>query len=259
MASEQPQATVSERQGEIAVLRLNRPDKANAVSDGLIAEIDAFFGSLTDADKAVVICAEGKHFCAGLDLSEHKARTAIECVAHSQTWHRVLDGIQHGGRPVVAALKGGVIGGGLEIAAAAHIRVADTTTFYQLPEGKRGIFTGGGASVRIGRILGADRLVEMMLTGRRYDAEDGQRLGLSHYLEPEGASLDKAMALAKEVAGNAALSNAMILGALPRIGDMPAEAGLFTESLAAALTLSDPAAQEGMAAFLEKRDPRFGR
>ncbi|HEX9837524.1 MAG TPA: crotonase/enoyl-CoA hydratase family protein [Alphaproteobacteria bacterium] len=252
-------ATVSERHGDIAVLRLDRPEKRNAVNDALAAELDAFFSSLPGGAKAVVLCAAGPHFCAGLDLTELTAREPIEVAKHSRMWHAILDKMQYGGVPVIAAMQGAVIGGGIEIAAAAHIRVADATAFYELPEGRRGIFTGGGGSVRVGRIIGTDRLIEMMLTGRRYDAEVGQRLGLSHYLVPAGEAFAKAMALAATVAGNAAISNYMILNALPRIAEAPAATGLFLESLAAAMTLTGPDAEEGIAAFLEKRAPKFGK
>ena len=114
-------------------------------------------------------------------------------------------------------MQGGVIGGGLELAAATHVRVADKTAFYALPEGQRGIFVGGGATVRVGRIIGSGRLVEMMLTGRAYDAEQGQRLGLSHYLVEAGEAFEKAIELAERIAGNAALSNYAILNSVPRI------------------------------------------
>ncbi|MDJ0932775.1 enoyl-CoA hydratase-related protein [Breoghania sp.] len=135
-----------------------------------------------------LLSGSGVHFSAGLDLSEHVARPAPEVMKHSRHWHSVMDTIQYGDLPVVAALEGAVIGGGLELAAAAHVRVGDPSTVFQLPEGRRRIFVGGGASVRIGRILGPDRMIEMMLTGRKYNAEEGVRLGLAHYLsEPGGA------------------------------------------------------------------------
>jgi enoyl-CoA hydratase/carnithine racemase len=247
-----------ERRGNIALLRFNRPDKRNAVNDTFIGEIENFFTGPPEEVKAVVLTGEGGHFCAGLDLSEHKERDAYGVVQHSRWWHRVLERVEFGGLPVVAAMHGAVIGGGLEIAMAAHVRVADETAFYQLPEGRRGIYVGGGASVRVARVIGGDRMREMMLTGRRYDAADGLRLGLSHYVEPKGTALDKALALATEVAGNARLSNYMMIQALTRIQNMDEASGLFVESLAAGLAQTSPEAQEGLRAFLEKRDANFG-
>ena len=93
-------------------------------------------------------------------------------------WHAALERVQYGPVPVVASLQGAVVGGGLELASACHIRVADETTFFALPEGSRGIFVGGGGSVRIPRLIGVARMTDMMLTGRVYNAQDGERIGL---------------------------------------------------------------------------------
>ena len=151
-----------------------------------------------------------------------------------------------------------VIGGGLELATSTHVRIAEPSTIFQLPEGRRGIYVGGGASVRVGRILGADRMVEMMLTGRKYNAEEGFMLGLAHYSVGEGEALAMAQDLARKIARNAPLSNYVMIHALSRIEDMDKAGGLFTESLCAALTQTSPDAMEGLAAFLEKRAPQFG-
>lgn len=246
-----------ERRGPVAVLRLERPDKRNAVNTGMIEEIGAFALGLPDKVRVMIITGSGPHFSAGLDLAEHRDRAASEGLKHSRLWHRVLDGLQYGGRPVIAALHGAVVGGGVEIAAAAHIRVADATAFYQLPEGRRGIFVGGGASVRVSRLIGVSRVTELMLTGRTLDAEEGQRIGLSHYLVEPGKALAKARELAATVSANAALSNYMILNALPRIAEMPAEGGFLAESMAAALTQTSLDARRGIEAFLKKRKASF--
>jgi enoyl-CoA hydratase/carnithine racemase len=169
-----------------------------------------------------------------------------------------MDRIQYGGLPVVSAMFGAVIGGGLELATSTHVRIAEPSTIFQLPEGKRGIYVGGGASVRVGRILGADRMVEMMLTGRKYGAEEGLALGLTHYSVGEGEALPLARKLAKQIASNAPLSNYIMIQAISRIEDMAKADGLFTESLCAALTQTSPHALEGLQAFLQKRDPKFG-
>lgn len=244
-------------EGPVAVLTMNRPEKRNAMSDALIGEIDAFFADPPEGVKVVVMTGEGGHFCAGLDLSEHVERSAEEAIHHSRWWHRIMDRIQLGGLPVVSALSGAVIGGGLELAAATHVRVAEPSAFFQLPEGRRGIFVGGGASVRVGRILGADRMTEMMLTGRKYDSAEGLALGLTHYNVGEGEGFAKAMELAETIASNAPLSNYMMIQALSRIEDMGKSDGLFTESLCVALAQTSPDALEGLRAFLQKRNPDF--
>jgi len=246
-------------QGDIAVLTMNRPGKRNAMCDQLLAEIDGFFSNPPEAAKVAVLTGTEGHYCSGLDLSEHVARDAEGTMRHSRGWHAVMDRIQYGGLPVVSALEGAVIGGGLELATSTHVRIAEPSAIFQLPEGRRGIYVGGGASVRVGRILGADRMIEMMLTGRKYNAEEGVALGLAHYAVGVGEALPKAMELARKIADNAPLSNYVMIHALSRIEDMDKQGGLFTESLCAALTQTSPDAVEGLAAFLEKRAPSFGR
>jgi enoyl-CoA hydratase/carnithine racemase len=245
-------------EGPIAWLTMARPDKRNALNDRLIAAFDGFFAAPPEGVRVVILSGAGGHFSAGLDLAEHVARDAAGTMRHSRNWHRVMDAIQYSGLPVVSAMQGAVIGGGLELATATHVRIAEPSCIFQLPEGRRGIFVGGGASVRVGRILGADRMVEMMLTGRRYGAAEGLALGLAHYLVGEGEGLAKAEELAAGIAANARLSNYVVIQALSRIEDMAKADGLFTESLCAALTQTSEDAAEGLSAFLEKRAPRFG-
>ena len=246
-----------ETEGDTAHLILDRPEKRNAINDALVDALDAFFAAPPDGVRAVILRGEGGHFCAGLDLAEHEHRPPVAGVHHSRNWHRVTELIEFGGLPVVSVLTGAVIGGGLEIAASTHVRIAEPSVRFELPEGRRGIFVGGGATVRVGRILGPDRMREMMLTGRRYGAEEGLRLGLAHYSVGEGEGLATARTLARRVADNAAFSNYLMLTALPRIGEMPREAGLYAESLAAAMSQTSDGAKEGLRAFLEKREPKF--
>lgn len=246
-----------ERIDDIAVITFNRPDKRNAMNDGLFGALEAFFTNPPSDVRAVVLTGAGGHYCAGLDLSEHQHRTPEETVHHSRRWHRVLDLIEYGGLPVLSAMTGAVIGGGLEVATATHVRIAEPSVRFQLPEGRRGIFVGGGATVRVGRILGADRMREMMLTGRSFGAEEGLALGLAHYAVGEGEALSLAMELARKIADNAPFSNYLMIQAISRIEDMSRADGLFTESLASAMAQSSEGAAEGLRAFLEKRPPDF--
>lgn len=243
--------------GDIAVLTFDRAEKRNAISDAVADGLRAFFTDPPKCVRAVVITGAGGHFSAGLDLGEQSRREPTEVLKHSRRWHQLMDMIQFGGLPVVAAMSGSVIGGGLEIAASCHVRVAEPSARFQLPEGKRGIFVGGGATVRIGRILGPDRMTEMMLTGRVYEAEEGCRLGLAHYLVGEGEGLGRAIALARDIASNASLVNYLVIHSIARIDDMSRGDGLYAESLSAALSQSGPDAMEGLNAFLEKRKPNF--
>jgi enoyl-CoA hydratase/carnithine racemase len=242
-----------ELQGPVAVIRLNRPSKRNALSDSLILGLrDVFEKELPDSGvRAAVLDGSGEHFCAGLDLSEIRDRDAGQGLHHSRMWHAALEQVQYGPVPVIAALHGAVVGGGLELASACHIRVADETTFYALPEGSRGIFVGGGGSVRIPRLIGAARMTDMMLTGRVYNAQDGERAGFAQYLVPQGQATAKAMELALRVAENAPLTNYALMHALPRIAEQPADQGFFTEALMAAIAQSAPEAKSRVKAFLD--------
>lgn len=248
-----------ERRGAVAIIRLQRPAKRNALSDGLVLAIREAFETLPETVRAAVIDGAGEHFCAGLDLSELKERDAGQGVFHSRMWHKALEAVQYGPVPVIAALHGAVVGGGLELAAACHIRVADDTTFYALPEGSRGIFVGGGGAVRIPRLIGTARMADMMLTGRVYKAEEGERAGFAQYLVPAGTAFDKALALAERVAQNAPLTNYALTHALPRIAEQPADQGFMTEALMAAIAQSAPEAKQRLRDFLEGRAEKVKR
>lgn len=243
--------------GPIARIVLNRPEKRNAVNDAMLAGLASFFEAIPDGVKVILLHGTGGHFSSGLDLSEQVEREPEQVMRHSRGWHRLMDQIQFSGVPVVAMLNGAVMGGGLEIATTAHVRVAEPSATFRLPEGKRGIFVGGGATVRVGRILGPDRMTEMMLTGRSYNGEEGCRLGLAHHLAGEGEGLAMAEELALDIAGNATLVNYLIIQSIARINDMSHADGLYTESLSAALSQTGADAREGLRAFLEKRKPRF--
>jgi len=248
-----------ERRGEVGVLTLDRAEKRNALDDPTVEALGAFFAAPPDGVRAVVLAGAGEHFCAGLDLGELASRSAAEGVHHSRLWHRAFDHLQFGKVPVVAALHGAVVGGGLELACAAHVRVAEPSAFYALPEGQRGIYVGGGASVRVPRIIGVHRMADLMLTGRVYSAEEGQAAGLSTYLVPPGEGLAKAVELARKIAANAAITNFAVMHALPRIAELGQDAGLFMEALIAGVAQSEPEAKARMKEFLEKKTGKVRR
>ncbi|WP_369820757.1 crotonase/enoyl-CoA hydratase family protein [Rhizobacter sp. Root1221] len=249
-ASRQVQVAI---EGPIAVLTLNRPAKRNALSLKVIGELNAAFEALPASVKAVVLHGNGEHFSAGLDLSELVALSPAEGVMHSRVWYEAFDKIQFGKRPVVCVMHGAVVGGGLELASVAHVRVAEDSAYFGLPEGQRGIFLGGGGSVRVTKLIGFSRVTEMMLTGHVYNAAEGLQLGLAHHLVADGQGLAKARELALRMASNAPMSNFAIMHALPLIAEQPMVHGLMTEALIATITQSEPEARERVEAFLQKR------
>ena len=251
----EPEFMRAEADGDVLVVTLDRADKRNALSAAFIEEIVSLFDWVRQAEavRAVVVRAEGSVFCAGLDLIEHhlEDRSATDFMYICRRWHAAFDAIQHCGKPVIGALNGAVVGGGLELASAFHIRVADQTTYFALPEGQRGIFTGGGATVRVARLVGEARMIDMMLTGRVYSREEAVSVGLCQYLV-EGSSMDKAMEIARKAAQNPPLSNFAITSGIAHIGNMPANDAFYAEAFIAGITNTQPASKDRLAAFMNK-------
>ncbi|CAN1553999.1 CaiD Enoyl-CoA hydratase/carnithine racemase [Rhabdaerophilaceae bacterium] len=244
--------------GPIAILTLSRPEKRNALDDETILGIARFFDNLEPTVKAVVLCGAGQHFCAGLDLGEVTGEPDLfRGIMHSQMWHKAFHAIQFASVPVFSVLHGAVVGGGFELAASTHIRIAERSAYFALPEGQRGIFLGGGGSMRIPKLIGVPMVQDLMLTGRTLSAEDAERRGAVQYLVDDGTGLHKAVELAKKAAGNAVMTNFAVLHALPHISESNPAAGLFTESLMAAIAETTPEAQARLRAFLEKRAARI--
>jgi enoyl-CoA hydratase/carnithine racemase len=244
---------------DVAQIGLNRPDKRNAINDRLLEDLAGAVERAECEAKAAVLFGHGEHFCAGLDLAEHVHKTPMEGVRGSRRWHAVFGMIEHGTIPWIAALHGAVVGGGLELAASTHIRVADESAFFALPEGQRGIFVGGGGSVRVARLMGVPVMTDMMLTGRVATAAQAERWNMAQYLTPKDGAREKAVELARVAAGNAEISNYAVINALPRIQDMASDDGLFVESFIASFTATGSEAQDRLRAFLEKRAARLKR
>ena len=244
-----------EEDDDVLLVTLDRADKRNALSAAFIEELCDLFEWVrrSHAVRAVVLRAKGSVFCAGLDLIEHHVenRSATDFMYICRRWHAAFDAIQHCGKPVIGALNGAVVGGGLELASSFHIRVADQTTYFALPEGQRGIFTGGGATVRVVGLVGEARMIDMMLTGRVYTGQEAVSVGLCQYLV-EGSSFDKAMEIARKAAQNPPLSNFAITSGIAHIGNMAANDAFFAEAFIAGITNTQPASKERFAAFMNK-------
>jgi enoyl-CoA hydratase/carnithine racemase len=248
-----------EREGDVALIGLNRPDKRNAMSPELREQLLAAVLRAGDEAKCAILFGHGGNFCAGLDLKRA-----------SQTWNAdggmrrlpfrynretEMEAMARGRIPFIAALHGATLGGGFEMAASTHIRVADETTFFGLPEGARGIFVGGGGSVRIARLIGFARMQDMMLTGRVLKPDEAERYGIVQYIVPKGQSMAKAKELALKICKNAPLSNFAITNSLPRLQDMSYDDGLFFERMVAEYTRS-PESIARLNQFLDKTAPR---
>ena len=259
LAIDLPASLHAERRGDIAIVRLARAQKRNALDDATVLGLETLFEALPEGVKAVVLHGEGEHFSAGLDLSELKILSTEEGIAHSAMWHRVFHQIEFGRVPVVTVMHGAVVGGGLELATATHIRIAERSTYYALPEGSRGIFVGGGGSVRLPRLIGVAGVMDMILTGRTYAAAEGHAIGLSTYLVDDGKGFATALELAQRIATNAPLTNFAAVHMLPRIAEGDPASGFATEALMAAIAQADDEAKARLNDFLQKRGPKVKR
>jgi (methylthio)acryloyl-CoA hydratase len=242
---------VLRRWGQVTLIQLSRPEKRNAIDAKMLDSIKSVFSSLPTETRVVVLHGAGDHFCAGADLGLLAEGTGADAVRVSRNFHEAFDRIEHGPVPVIAALHGAVIGAGLELAAAAHIRVAERNTYFALPEGMRGIFVGGGGAVRIPRLIGTSRMIDMMLTGRTFNAEP--ETGFSQYVVDNGKGLTRAIELAGRIASNTTMTNFAVVQALPRIARSDSEIGFLTESLMAAIATTDGEAKARLRDFVEKR------
>lgn len=243
----------------VLIVTLNRAAKRNALNAETIEELVTLFSVLPwTGVRAVVLTAEGDHFCAGLDLVEHHVedRSPAEFWQLCLRWHEAFNKMEYGGVPIIAALKGAVVGGGLELAASAHVRVADASTYFALPEGQRGLFTGGGATIRVADLVGKARMIDMMLTGRVHKGREAVDIGLTQYLV-EGSSFDIALALAKRAAQNLPLTNFAICSAICHMQNMSALDAAYAEACVAGVVNTQAAARERLDAFAKGTGPRI--
>jgi len=245
-----------ELDGAVALIGLNRSDKRNAINDAVIDALRAAVARAHDEAQVGVLFGHGPNFCAGLDLAEALARATGKIVPprkrRRHNWHVAFDEIERGPIPFVAALHGAVVGGGLELAMAAHVRVCDRSAFFGLPEGQRGIFVGGGGTVRIQRVVGTTVMTDMMLTGRLLNPDEAMTEHIVRYVEPEGGALDKARALAARIAQNTVETNWKIVNVLPRMMDLSHDDGLFMEQLNSAMA-RPPEVEQRLRDFVEGR------
>jgi enoyl-CoA hydratase/carnithine racemase len=243
------------RQKNVLLIGLDRPEKRNAMPKAMMRELREIFLNIPDDVGAAVLYSTSQHFCSGLDLTEVKGQSVIDCFNFFRQWHEVFGLIQFGKVPVVAAISGAAIGAGLEMASACHLRVVDDTAYFSLPEGARGLYVGLGASVRFPRLAGTALMMDMMLTGRPLAAQESVSRGVAQYIVPAGAALDKAVELAAIAASNLPMTNHAIVHALPRIVEQGPDEGLYTEALIASVVQSAPETAARMDAFLHRKKP----
>jgi len=244
----------------IALVTVNRPEKLNAYDRQTLLELEHCFAALeTDPDvRAVILTGAGeKAFVAGADiacLAELEAAGGREWARLGQ---RVFDRIERLSKPVIAAVNGYALGGGLELALACHLRIASETARFGLPEVKIGLIPGNGGTQRLPRLVGKGRALEMMLTGEPVPAAEAWRIGLVNQVAPRAELIPAARELARKILANAPVAIALCLEAVREGLEMPMPAALEFEAALSGLVTGTEDAREGIRAFLEKRSPVF--
>jgi enoyl-CoA hydratase/carnithine racemase len=241
----------------VALLRLNRPEARNALSPELMEELAGELERLDpDPDvRCIVIAGSEKVFAAGADIRAMSERTFAEALYHPAAafWKR-LAMVK---TPVVAAVSGWALGGGCELALACDMIVASDTATFGQPEINLGIIPGGGGSQRLARVVGKQRAMELVLTGRRFDAAEAKELGLVNRVVEGDGWLEAALELAAEVAARPPIAVRLAKQAVIAADETAIGAGLEEERRLYELAMATEDRVEGMKAFLEKREPRF--
>lgn len=252
------QTVLVERDGAVGIVTLNRPAALNAMDNALRARFRAVSDEL-EADRsvrAVVVTGAGERaFSTGADLKERDTMDAAGLF--EQRTASVSKIVLAMRTPTVAAIHGYALGGGMELALACDLRVADETAVFGLPEVQRGFFPGGGACVLLARAVGPGRAKELILTANRLDAREAQAWGLLNRLVPEGAALETAVSLARQIAANAPLGVSQAKMVIDRALGLDLGTALALENEAWTRCLHSADRAEGIRAFVERRPPVF--
>ena len=250
----------TEIQDSIATVTIDRQAKLNALNPRVIAGIDAAFAGLQEdpAVRVVILTGAGdKAFVAGADIGVLATMGPRTGVAVSREGQEVLRRIERFPKPVVAAVGGYALGGGCELAIACHLRVASERARFGLPEVGLGIIPGYGGTVRLARLVGLGRAVEMVLTGDMITAERAAEIGLANLVVPHEELMERTTKLAGRIARNAPVALEMALKSMYEAVESNMEHALELESTLFGLLASTDDMREGMAAFLEKRRADF--
>jgi enoyl-CoA hydratase len=247
------------RDGSVATLTIDRPEKRNALSALVRSEIMAALDQLEqEADTRVVVLtgAGPKAFVAGADIGEFAQRGAIEQRA-AMEGRRVFDVVATFPKPTIASINGVALGGGCELAMACDLRIAARSARLGQPEVNLGILPGGGGTQRLPRLVGMGRAMRMILTGELIDAEQAERIGLVDEVVDDEALADRTRELAQGIARHSPLALRLIKQAVRAAAEMPLAAGLALERELFVTAFSSDDRREGIEAFLEKRTPEF--
>jgi len=243
----------------VALITIDRQEKRNALNTTVRAELVAALDALRDDDAVRVLVITGagdKAFVAGADIGEFAGRTPLEQRA-AMTGRRVFDEVAAYPKPVIAMINGFCLGGGCELALACDLRIAADTAKLGQPEINLGIIPGGGGTQRLPRVVGTGQAMRLVLSGEIIDAAEALRIGLVDLVHPAAGLRERAMELARKMAEKSPVALRMAKSAVRAAAEMPMAAGLAYETELFVTCFGSDDKREGVAAFLEKRPPRF--
>jgi enoyl-CoA hydratase len=246
--------------GDLAVVTIDRQEKLNALDAEVLSELGEVFESLRDDAHVLGVVLTGagaKAFVAGADIGELARVDPVSCVASSRRGQGLFLAIERFPKPVLAAVGGFALGGGCELALACHLRVASDNARFGLPEVGLGIIPGYGGTVRLARLVGLGRAVEMILTGEMIDATRAAEIGLVSVVVPRADLLARAKELLRKITRNGPVAVRLALESIYGALDADTSTALAREAALFGLLASTADMREGMAAFLEKRKPHF--
>jgi enoyl-CoA hydratase len=245
--------------GVIAVLSLNRPEVHNALNRETLQELQAAFGRFRedDAVHGIILAGEGKNFCAGADIAVMRDMSALEAASFSEAGQKVMTAIETVGKPVIAAVQGVALGGGLELALACDFIVASESAQFAAPEVRLGIIPGFGGTQRLPRLVGKSKAKEMIFTGDRVGAEEALAIGLVNRLFSDADLRSQAAAVLQKICSRGLLSLKLAKEIIDAGYDVDLRNACLMERDAFAVCFSTEDQKEGMTAFVEKREARF--
>jgi enoyl-CoA hydratase len=249
-----------EIKNKIAVVKINRPDKLNALNSATMNELKNVFTKLDKDESVYVVILTGsgeKAFVAGADISELNKLDTISGKEFSEKGQEVFDIIENLSKPVIAAVNGFALGGGCEIALACHIRLASVNAKFGQPEVNLGIIPGYGGTQRLTRLINSGRAVEYILTGDMINADEAYRLGLVNHVYPQDELMDKAFELAMKIIAKGQTSVRLAIKAVNIVDEVSCKEGQNFEASLFAICCGTEDFKEGTSAFLEKRKPEF--
>jgi 3-hydroxypropionyl-coenzyme A dehydratase len=247
------------KENSIGWIYLNRPDKLNAINLKMINELDTVLKEMeTDNEvKVVIITGKGKSFCAGADIGQFKELNSVTAWNFAKKGRELMDSIEKFMKPTIAMINGYALGGGLELAMACDFRIASEDAMLGLPEITLGIYPGFGGTQRLVRLVGKTKAMEIMMTGDKIRADEGERIGLINKVVPKEHLEEETIKFASKLLDKSPLILSILKSIIIYGNDSPIIDGLNMESLGWGYVFSTEDEKEGVDAFLNKRKPNF--